>query len=149
MLKLDIKIKGLDHLIRNFKNPIDDINNALQLAINRSALILTQIAKAEAPQKTGALRRSIRPELGNLQAVIRPNIDYALFVHEGTKAHTITPKNKQALFWQGALHPVKSVRHPGTKPNRFMIRTEERGMSHVRTIFQKEVGNLMTVLVRK
>jgi phage virion morphogenesis protein len=31
-----------------------------------------------------------------------------------TKAHTIRPKNKRALFWPGAAHPVRSVNHPGS-----------------------------------
>lgn len=32
-----------------------------------------------------------------------------------TPAHIIKPKNKKALFWPGAAHPVKQVKHPGSK----------------------------------
>ncbi|WP_343073091.1 hypothetical protein [Clostridium sp. YIM B02569] len=28
---------------------------------------------------------------------------------------SIRPKNKKALYWKGAAHPVKQVNHPGTK----------------------------------
>jgi len=45
---------------------------------------------------------------------------YALFVHDGTEPHLIRPNKKQALFWEGAPHPVKLVHHPGTKPIPFL-----------------------------
>ena len=41
---------------------------------------------------------------------------YGKFLEEGTAPHIIRPKNKKALYWSGAAHPVKMVNHPGTKP---------------------------------
>ena len=45
------------------------------------------------------------------------NVKYAAIHHFGgqTKAHTIVPRVKKALFWPGAGHPVKSVQHPGSR----------------------------------
>ena len=43
------------------------------------------------------------------------DVDYALAIEIGQKAHNIVPRRRQALFWPGAAHPVKRVRHPGTK----------------------------------
>lgn len=40
---------------------------------------------------------------------------YGKWLEEGTKPHLIKPKNKKALFWNGASHPVKEVKHPGTE----------------------------------
>lgn len=40
---------------------------------------------------------------------------YGRFLEEGTAPHVIRPKNKKALFWAGAAHPVKKVNHPGTR----------------------------------
>lgn len=37
------------------------------------------------------------------------------YLDEGTKAHAIIARRKRALFWPGASHPVRSVRHPGIK----------------------------------
>lgn len=42
-------------------------------------------------------------------------VKYGRFLEEGTPPHVIRPKNKKALFWNGAAHPVKKVNHPGTK----------------------------------
>lgn len=40
---------------------------------------------------------------------------YGRYLEEGTPPHIIKPKNKKALYWKGASHPVKQVNHPGTK----------------------------------
>ncbi|MGL5712424.1 MAG: hypothetical protein ACRCX2_05340, partial [Paraclostridium sp.] len=42
-------------------------------------------------------------------------VDYGGILEEGSKPHVIRPKNKKALYWRGASHPVKQVNHPGTK----------------------------------
>ncbi len=43
-------------------------------------------------------------------------VRYGGILEEGSKPHIIRPKNKKALYWKGASHPVKAVKHPGTKP---------------------------------
>ena len=53
---------------------------------------------------------------------------YAAFVHEGTGLYgphktKIVPKDKKALFWPGAAHPVRSVR--GMKGNPFLTDAAE------------------------
>lgn len=53
---------------------------------------------------------------GNRLEVRTTNVPYAAIHQLGgkTSAHIITARIKQALFWKGAGHPVKSVRHPGS-----------------------------------
>lgn len=46
---------------------------------------------------------------------------YAKYVFGGTRKHKITAVHKKALFWPFAKHPVKSVMHPGAKPNPFLL----------------------------
>jgi hypothetical protein len=36
------------------------------------------------------------------------------YIEYGTKRHVIKPRFKRALYWEGAMHPVMKVRHPGT-----------------------------------
>lgn len=43
-------------------------------------------------------------------------VRYGQYLEEGTPPHIIEPKEKKALFWYGAKHPVKRVNHPGTEP---------------------------------
>ena len=98
----------------------------IQRAVNKSALSIEQQAKsnltANGSVKTGHLRRHTVAQIGRLEATIHTsNIKYAPWVEKGTGAHTIRPKRKKALYWQGASHPVKSVRHPGSAAKPFLI----------------------------
>lgn len=72
--------------------------------------------------KTGHLWRHISTKIGNMEVTVHTsNIKYARLVEEGTRPHIIKPKNKKALYWKGAKHPVKSVRHPGSKAKPYLI----------------------------
>lgn len=44
------------------------------------------------------------------------NVEYAAIHQFGgrTPARTIVPRYGRALFWPGARHPVRRVRHPGS-----------------------------------
>lgn len=73
--------------------------------------------------QSGRLRGSITHELATdekgLVARIGTNVEYAAYVELGTPPHKIRALGrgnggKQALFWKGARHPVRSVNHPGT-----------------------------------
>lgn len=70
---------------------------------------------------------------GGSRASVYSNLNYAHFVVDGTRPHTIYPRGEhsviathelvaahRALFWPGAVHPVAVVHHPGTKANPFM-----------------------------
>ena len=76
---------------------------------------------------TGHLRRGIATDIKGLEATIHTsNIKYAPMVEYGTRSHIIKPKNKKALYWKGASHPVKSVRHPGSKAKPYLIPAFEK-----------------------
>jgi phage virion morphogenesis protein len=67
--------------------------------------------------ESGHLRGSIRYQLQGPSALaIGTKRVYAAIHQLGgkTSPSVIKPKTKKALFWPGAAHPVKSVRHPGS-----------------------------------
>lgn len=64
---------------------------ALQTTIREGAYIIERLAKINAPVDTGRLRASIYTEIMQLKATIRPNVNYAIFVHEGTRFITSRP----------------------------------------------------------
>ena len=67
---------------------------------------------------TGRLRASItRRVRGGDTVEVGTNVVYAAIHQFGGKTgpRTIRPKRKKALAWPGARHPVRSVRHPGSK----------------------------------
>lgn len=81
-------------------------------------------ARRYCPKRTGDLADSIEHHLegGNLivSATGSDEDSYAVYVEMGTRPHEIRPRDKQALFWPGAAHPVGKVHHPGTQPEPFL-----------------------------
>ena len=76
--------------------------------------------------QTGRYRSSISLRLDRdargLFAEIGSKVPYAIYLEFGTPPHIIRPRTKKALFWKGARHPVKMVRHPGTRAYRVLTR---------------------------
>ena len=103
----------------------------IQQAVNKSGLSIERQAKsnltANGSVKTGHLRRYTVAKFGKLEATIHTsNVKYAPWVEKGTGAHTIRPKRKKALYWAGASHPVRSVRHPGSSAKPYLIPAFEK-----------------------
>ncbi len=74
-------------------------------------------ARAYVRKRSGRLHDSLRAECHDkVLRVGSLDCNYATDVELGTPAHVITPRNKKALYWPGADHPVARVNHPGTEP---------------------------------
>lgn len=78
---------------------------------------------------TGRLRASGRIEYSGFftfrpKAKIVFDVDYAQFVNDGTRPHTIRPKKAKALRFVvgGQVVYAKLVHHPGTKARPFLDR---------------------------
>jgi len=67
-------------------------------AIEKSAYKIESMAKQEAPAVSGKLRQKIMTSLSYLKGVVSANALYSIYVHEGTKPHIITPKQRK--YWQ-------------------------------------------------
>jgi hypothetical protein len=78
-------------------------------------------ARDYVPKRSGRLHDSLRAESHNkVLRVGSLDCNYATDVELGTAPHVITPRNKKALYWPGADHPVARVNHPGTAPNPYL-----------------------------
>lgn len=148
MATFRVEIKGLKQLGENVKKAPVLVFDSLTRAINTAALIITTEVKNVTPVKTGRLKTSIRPSFGVLSAVIEPHVGYAIYVHDGTKPHIIRPRTKKALYWKGALHPVKLVHHPGTKANPFMQIGLDNSREKVNAAFQKEIDKTLDIIAK-
>jgi len=93
-------------------------------------------------QLHGHLAASISAKATNTEAIVGTNVKYAAIHQFGGKTGpvTIKPKNKKALFWPGAEHPVKSVKHPGVAiPARPFLNIPESGMERIRMAMVKYI----------
>ena len=97
----------------------------VQKAIKNSAFNIEANAKNNLKANRSVVTRNlslgVKTEVKGLEATVHTsNIKYAIIVEKGSKAHIIRPKNKKALYWEGASRPVKMVNHPGTKPKPYL-----------------------------
>lgn len=111
------------------------------LGSSRTGPLFLHMVKLEAKVETAAKRNAsgpvVRVRTGNLRSSIHSateirgaqlvgqviaDAEYALAVHEGQRAHDITPTRARALAWQapGGMRYARRVHHPGTKPRRFL-----------------------------
>ena len=100
----------------------DKTKDNVQKVLNNTGFKIEAKAKGNVPVDTGHLRRGITTKIGNMEVTVHTsNIKYAPMVEYGTKPHIIKPKNKKALYWKGAKHPVKVVKHKGSRAKPYLI----------------------------
>lgn len=107
-------------LRRYFGRMSDDVARA----VDRTRIDVQNEARRLVPVDSGRLRSSIvsRAEGGgrSLGYVVGSNVVYARAIEFGLDEFDIFPKDKKALFWPGAAHPVAKVHHPGIKAQPFL-----------------------------
>ena len=124
MIKIDTS--EIDKFVIDLKDTSENIRSDVQKVLKKSGFNIERNAKLNITNngsvKTGHLRRGITTDVGNMEVTVHTsNIKYARGVEEGTRPHTIRAKNKKALYWKGAKHPVKQVNHPGSKAKPYLI----------------------------
>ncbi len=92
-------------------------------------------------QKSGQLASSVTPFSSKDSAGVGTNKIYARPQQLGTGPFIIRPKKKKALFWLGAGHPVREVKHPGLHARPFFNLTDQDNLDiitiidlHIKTI---------------
>ena len=91
-----IKIEtNIDEVVKNLGSKSNRIVRAIKTAIRKSGFLVERRAKLLVTNRmvnviTGRLRNSINTTLGksgigSFSATIQPNVDYAIFLHEGTR----------------------------------------------------------------
>lgn len=115
----------------HLRKKTEELANAARIEAPKSKNV-SHFMSRSAPHAPGTLAASIRVAYsktldGDLESEVRANTKYAAYVHEGTGPHTIRskiPGKKLNFFWPSHAKVVydTEVRHPGTKPNRFLHR---------------------------
>ncbi len=84
---------------------------------------------------TGRLRDSINVRAYARHVEVGTNVKYAAIHQFGgtTGPRIITPKHKKALYWPGAAHPVRAVKHPGsTIPARPFLAVQDEDWTEIK-----------------
>lgn len=88
------------------------------------------VARPMVPVVTGKTRMSIRRRNASAKKATVAAMFTAIFIDEGTKAHTIVPRRAKALYFTsgGSSHFVPKVNHPRTKAHPFRQRAMDESI---------------------
>lgn len=109
---------------RGFRRVLGGMSDEVKRAVDQTRIDVQNEARRRAPVDTGRLRSSIvsraessRRSVGYL---VGSNVVYARAIEFGRDEMDIFPKNKKALFWPGAAHPVAKVHVPAIEARPYL-----------------------------
>lgn len=115
----------------------------LQKALSAAGAVLAKnTTRSTVPWRTGFLTQSFAAQMVGLVLRWYPTASYARYVQFGTAPHMIFPKDRMALFWPGAEHPVRSVRHPGTRGQDYMGAIIKASQEDILGTFEKALEQI-------
>lgn len=143
-----IKIKNINEIVKAWRNAPGKLKKEIHVAVAKTVLKIENQAKREAPVNKqsggGNLRQSISSRMtGTASGVVEVNASYALFVHEGTRPHTIRVQNRRVLANKrtGQIFG-RTVNHPGTRANPFLQRAVDESEKDIDDYFISAVNNI-------
>lgn len=146
-MEFKVEIVGLDQLVARLRQAPQIAAPILQRALSASQAILAKYTiKGIVPWRTGFLAQTFRAEMSTGMLRWFPTASYAPYVEFGTKPHVIVPKDKKALYWPGAAHPVMRVNHPGTKPNPYMERIVAASTPEINAMFGTALAQITAAI---
>jgi HK97 gp10 family phage protein len=141
---VEINIRDVQRWVNRVRT---DASRYYQRFFSEAGDIVQNAMRETAPVRTGALRDSIRLQLGLDYVRVGPTVPYAAFVEFGTRPQEILPRRAQALRFEteaGEIVYAKRVWHPGFE-GRFFVRravmeAEPRLAELAKTIFSELYG---------
>lgn len=119
-MKVKWREPEVHYLLKDSKGPV-----GVDLA--KRAYAVKVAAQAQVGVKTGALKNSIKIDNHVTTSYgqkirVGSSLNYAYMHHEGTKPHYIYTDDAEVLRFTGGSRVLyrHKVRHPGTKPNRYL-----------------------------
>jgi HK97 gp10 family phage protein len=103
MSKIAVTIKGLDACKATMQRVLSTIETGTEVALDAVSEATLADAKQNCPVDTGKLERSLEIEKERLRRLIGTNVDYSIYVHEGTY------KMKGRPFLTNAFEADKAV----------------------------------------
>lgn len=120
---------------------INRLEKAISEEIETTAYKIERTSKELVPVETGTLRRSITVEGSHLEFDVFTNVEYAHYMEYGTSPHII--EGNPYLWWEGANHPVRRVRHTGTKPYLYITTSFDEHTKTLDTRIAEIIGEVL------
>lgn len=153
-MRMDLKIDGLNDLIRDIKRAGGNAEPLVRAALTNSAQKVQQEARQRAPHRTGTLQRSIMPEIDYPRAEVAVNEKYGIFIEEGTGVYgpnhsPITPRRAKVLAFTVGGSAVFTKMVKGMRARPFFKPGWEASQGFIRHQFDEVSERLVKALAGK
>ena len=157
-LNLKSSVLGAEDFSKNLQKSPALMLSVLNQILREAGAVFVPALKANTPVKTRKLRNSTVFQIKGMDTDMRLEVRqgaktasgefYGHFVRGGTRPHMIRPKNKKALMFEigGKVVFAKSVKHPGTAPNRYHVRALDSVLPQIEAIMAKAGVRIVTTL---
>lgn len=145
MADIKVTIVNAEAIKATFQKYPREMSTELHSAIGKSIKQVQSKAMREAPVNKqsggGNLRQSIRASMtGALSGVVEVGVQYATYVHDGTRPHIIEVRNKKVLANSRTGQVFgRKVNHPGTRANPFLQRAVDQAKPDIDRYFIQAV----------
>ena len=138
MITISLDVGRLPSVLAALQNPAiaQRVANASAESYNDDIHDWIDAGHGFTPRTGGGLEQSINwhPN-GNGSATVYANKDYAGYVEEGTRAHVILPRNRQALSFAvgggAGWGFARVINHPGSRPHPYFFTDQGNRSAHM------------------
>jgi len=130
-LRLRVEVRGLDDAVAKLEYFRKASQRLGRRVLSREGKRLKRLIWFFAPQRTGALRSSIRVFWGTNTVTVSVgggSVNYVPYVEYGVRPHRIPKTGYKLLRWvdeEGQVHYAMRVYHPGYRGRHFLRRAME------------------------
>lgn len=161
-MRVTFRATSVKQLARQYQETRTRLGGLVNTTLRKLYRIMGPILKANTPVRSGRLQASTRGQViydgANQVLSIRQGARtpegafYGRFVREGTRPHTIKPRESGGVLafqWQGQTVFFKRVHHPGTKPNPYHIRTLAQARPQVEVLAGQLGRDIVAIVHRR
>lgn len=142
--RFDSLQKLKSHCLRFSQGMRDVAHDTARTLIVRAESLAKERVRSKTQQPnmgTGKYYQSIKSEFSSGTGILRSDSAVAGILEFGSRPHIIRPKGDNFLFWPGAKHPSKEVKHPGTPAFRVLGSATEEAI--------EETGNIIESALKR
>jgi hypothetical protein len=153
-INVNIKIEGLKELTEALKKWPQISVKHIDDGIKKSLYEIEREAKPRTPVSEGRLRGSYRTDLKPLHGEVGPTVDYAAFVHEGTRPHWPPWGPGTALERWARFHGIQTflvarkIAFRGTKAQPFLLEGVKAAVPAIEKRMKEAMENLLNEIVK-
>ena len=158
-MNVSIEVQNLSELQRLYSMEPTIAGEEIQRAIKSAANTLLRNTIKEEPIDTGKLRQSTHAEINQGEAIIRPAVDYAWHVHQGSpavegklmaiEAAAISPRARAKLPPANKKGMIFFTKRKAIPPNPFLERAADRSQEKLTDIFANAAQRIRERLATK